>query len=257
MTAAAVTSSIASGSGTIQGADAQKQVTTYILSRPRRLVHTAGMPKKPVVTPRKAPTQERARATVDAILRAAARLLVKDGWHRLTTNRIAERAGVNIASLYQYFPNKEAIVVELQRRHVTAGRAEVERVLASLPKASPRARLRAGIEANVALHLVEPELHRALSELMPQLVKRKSVRLDADHHADAERMLREAGFDHPNNERVAWVVSTVMHAVTHEGVRERLDDMRSGALADELVILVERYLSAPRKTPTAVRKRPS
>jgi len=206
---------------------------------------------KPAVAKRKAPTQERARATVAAILHAAARLLVKDGWNHLTTNRIAARAGVNIASLYQYFPNKEAIVVELQRRHVAAGRAEIDRVLAAAPatgRTSARAKLRAGIEAGIAVHLFEPELHRALSELMPHLVKRKSLRLDDNQHADAERMLRDAGFEHDNLELVAWVVSTALHAVTHEGVRERLADVRSGALADELVILVERYLSAKRPT---------
>ncbi|MGC0013988.1 TetR/AcrR family transcriptional regulator, partial [Ralstonia pseudosolanacearum] len=55
------------------------------------------------VKPRKLPTQERSRATVDAIMQAATYILVKFGWERLTTNAIAERAGVNIGSLYQYF----------------------------------------------------------------------------------------------------------------------------------------------------------
>ena len=64
--------------------------------------------------PRKLPRQDRSRATVDAILEAAARVLVKEGFERTTTNRVAEAAGVSVGSLYQYFPNKEAILFRLQ-----------------------------------------------------------------------------------------------------------------------------------------------
>ncbi len=60
--------------------------------------------------PRKRPKQERARQSVAAIEQACLKILEQEGPERLTTNRIAEVAGVNIASLYQYFPNKEAIV---------------------------------------------------------------------------------------------------------------------------------------------------
>jgi len=59
---------------------------------------------------RKTPRQDRSRATFEALLDATADILVRHGYAKLTTNRIADRAGVNIASLYQYFPGKEAIV---------------------------------------------------------------------------------------------------------------------------------------------------
>lgn len=58
---------------------------------------------------RKAPRQTRARQTVDFILDAAAYILAERGLDGFTTNHIAERAGVNISSLYQYFPNKLVI----------------------------------------------------------------------------------------------------------------------------------------------------
>lgn len=67
-------------------------------------------------TPRKAPRQARAAATIDVILQGAAHILRRDGLGGLTTNHIAERAGVSIGSLYQYFPGKEAILAELIRR---------------------------------------------------------------------------------------------------------------------------------------------
>jgi AcrR family transcriptional regulator len=62
---------------------------------------------------RRKPKQDRSRATSDFILQAALELISQDGYANLTTNNIAERAGVNIASLYRYFPNKEAVVTTL------------------------------------------------------------------------------------------------------------------------------------------------
>ena len=59
---------------------------------------------------RRTPKQERARATVDAILEATAQLLVAEGTGRVSTNRIAKRAGVSVGTLYQYFPDKNAII---------------------------------------------------------------------------------------------------------------------------------------------------
>lgn len=66
--------------------------------------------------PRKKPTQERSTATVDAIVEAAIRILRRDGWAGLTTTRVAHVAGVSVGSLYQYFPNRAAIAVEIVRR---------------------------------------------------------------------------------------------------------------------------------------------
>src|SRR5688572_32794194 len=114
---------------------------------------------------RRKPTQPRSRATVEAILQAAAYILVEEGWQALTTNRIAERAGVNIASLYQYFPNKEAIVAELQRRHVQQARAEFPRALPDLAaRRSLRELLATMIEAGVREHRVAPALHKVFTE---------------------------------------------------------------------------------------------
>src|SRR5215813_10517598 len=67
--------------------------------------------------PRKSASQERSRATVEALLDATARVLVREGYDRASTNRIAAKAGVSVGSLYQYFPNKEALVAALVARH--------------------------------------------------------------------------------------------------------------------------------------------
>jgi AcrR family transcriptional regulator len=68
---------------------------------------------------RRSPKQARSRATWDAIVEAAAQILERQGPNGVTTNSVAERAGVSIGTLYQYFPDKEAILVAAARRELT------------------------------------------------------------------------------------------------------------------------------------------
>lgn len=87
--------------------------------------------KRRDLAPKKRPTQERSQATFDAIVQAATWLLPRLGYAGTTTNHVAERAGVNIASLYEYFPGKDAIVAQVAERLV-------ERVLQALEQGAPR-----------------------------------------------------------------------------------------------------------------------
>lgn len=66
---------------------------------------------------RKRPVQERAQATVDAVLEATLQVLKKDGYLALTTTQVAKRAGVSVGTLYQYFPDKASLVVALKLRY--------------------------------------------------------------------------------------------------------------------------------------------
>ncbi len=69
--------------------------------------------QKRKITPRKAPTQERSKQKVNQILEATKQLLATDGLEKLTNNHIAKAAGMSVGSLYQYFPNKQAIIYRL------------------------------------------------------------------------------------------------------------------------------------------------
>jgi AcrR family transcriptional regulator len=75
-------------------------------------------PQTADLAPRKRPSQARSQATFDALVDACTGLLAERGYARTTTNHVAERAGVNIASLYEYFPGKDAIVAEVADRLV-------------------------------------------------------------------------------------------------------------------------------------------
>jgi len=84
-----------------------------------------------IVPKRKLPMQARAKQTVEVILETATQILSRCGGDRLTTNRIAERAGVSIGTLYQYFPNKDAILFALIERRCADGEARITAALAS------------------------------------------------------------------------------------------------------------------------------
>jgi len=121
------------------------------------------------VTPRKHPIQKRSRETVEVILEAATQVFILMGYSAGTTNHIAERAGVSIGSLYQYFPNKDAILVSLAERHLTDSENEIVRMLDSFLKGNAGIDRLIGkmIEAMLDIHLKAPELHRMLFEEAP------------------------------------------------------------------------------------------
>ena len=111
------------------------------------------------LSPRKAPSQARSAQTVDLILMAAGDVLERHGFDGYTTNAIAERAGVSIGSLYQYFPGKDAITVALIER--TSG-GLVEEMRGALQQQDPHAALRAAIAVAVRHQLLRPRLSRLL-----------------------------------------------------------------------------------------------
>jgi AcrR family transcriptional regulator len=78
------------------------------------------LPQHPqaVLEPRKSPVQARSAASVDAILEATTQVLLRVGKERLTTTRVALRAGVSVGTLYQYFPNKSALLQAALKRHL-------------------------------------------------------------------------------------------------------------------------------------------
>jgi len=133
---------------------------------------------------RRAPTQQRSRATFDAIVEAAARVLAARGWAKFTTNEVARVAGASIGSLYQYFPDKLALVESVRTRHLDA-------VLALLPLpctsdfATPLAtRVARVIDGIVDVHAGNQRLHRVMLEEVP-LAKQAS-----DHAFEAEYLRR-------------------------------------------------------------------
>jgi AcrR family transcriptional regulator len=112
--------------------------------------------------PRKLPRQERARVTVEAILDAATRIFAERGYAGTTTNDVATTAGISIGSLYQYYPNKDAIIADLQARHVIQVRDAVVAAITSTQTASLDDAIRAIVRAEMDVHLASPRFNRLL-----------------------------------------------------------------------------------------------
>src|SRR5260370_28955905 len=159
-------------------------------------------------SPRKSPRQERSRATVEAILEAATAILIRQGAGRLTSNRIAERPGVNIASLYQSFPGKQAISAELRRRHGAERRAAVGEVLIERRGDSLESTLRAMVSMGVAAHAVNPELQRIFSEELPPLRYADIAAADAPLFAEFRTWLTRSATGIRDHERAMWLLAT-------------------------------------------------
>jgi len=127
------------------------------------------------INPRKSASQERSRLTVDALLEATARILIREGFDKASTNRIAEVAGVSVGSLYQYFPGKEALVAALIDRHNQEIMRLVKGELAEAMNLPLEQAVRKLIMVAVKAHRIDPRLHRVLAEQIPRVGRLEKV----------------------------------------------------------------------------------
>ena len=120
----------------------------------------------PRITTRKQPKQARSAELVTAVLEAAAQVLAEVGAQRFTTARVADRAGVSVGSLYQYFPNKAAILFRLQEEEWRDTAALLSGILLDQAQAPPH-RLRAAVHAFVRSECAEAAMRTALGDAAP------------------------------------------------------------------------------------------
>jgi AcrR family transcriptional regulator len=123
-------------------------------------------PKKPIIAARKQPLQVRSTQLVADILEAAVRVLVSEGAKSFTTARVAEKAGVSVGSLYQYFPNKEAILFQLQANEWQQTRELLEGILTNSDRL-PFDRLREMVRVFFQTEWAEADLRMALNDAAP------------------------------------------------------------------------------------------
>ncbi|UCR84726.1 TetR family transcriptional regulator [Pseudomonas chlororaphis] len=122
--------------------------------------------RTPQVSSRKAPKQARSTELVAAILEAATQVLAREGAQRFTTARVAEKAGVSIGSLYQYFPNKAAILFRLQSDEWQQTTQLLRSILEDLGKA-PLERLRILVQVFIQSECEEARMRVALNDAAP------------------------------------------------------------------------------------------
>ena len=118
---------------------------------------------------RRTPTQGRAHETVHVILEATAQVLVEDGYARLSTNRVAKRAGVSIGTLYQYFGDKDALVAELAQRVAEAQVTELLAHLGQIDDQPLEEAVRSLILGLFAAKRVKVDMSQALARQVPRV----------------------------------------------------------------------------------------
>ncbi|MCA6124431.1 TetR family transcriptional regulator [Bradyrhizobium sp. WSM 1704] len=122
--------------------------------------------RSPSISSRKQPQQARSTELVAAILDAAVQVLTKEGAQRFTTARVADKAGVSVGSLYQYFPNKAAILFRLQSDEWRQTTGLLRGILEDAGK-PPLERLRALVHAFIRSECEEAAMRVALSDAAP------------------------------------------------------------------------------------------
>ena len=199
-----------------------------------------------VLEPRKSPVQARSTASVDAILEATIQVLLQVGKERLTTTKVAMRAGVSVGTLYQYFPNKSALLRAVLKRHMVEVTGTVERVCREQNGGTPRQMVTALITAflqakmrnaktSVALYSVSSDVDGA------KIVQQMSARSDKA----IVRMLASASKPLANDVRiVASVIQGAMAGVSKRLLESGAPEKQFEALQRELILFACTYLDA-------------
>lgn len=206
------------------------------------------MPQRPQVLlePRKSPVQARSVASVDAILDATIQVLLKVGKERLTTTRVALRAGVSVGTLYQYFPNKKALLQAVLRRHLVEVADAVEQVCKQQQGNTLRQMASSLITAFLAAKMRDAKTSVALY----------SVSSDVD----GAKIVQQTGVR--SNQAIVGMLTTAREPLTKDpqlvasmlqgamvGVSRRLLESTAAeknvhALRQELIFFVSSYLTA-------------
>ena len=206
------------------------------------------MARKLNTNPRKSASQQRSLLTVNTIVEATARVLMKEGYDRASTNKIAAVAGVSIGSLYQYFPSKEALVAAVSERHSQEVLQLMHNALAKVATLPIEAAAREFVSAAIEGHRVNPKLHRVLAEQIPRIGRLENVEaINREVHAlirgylDAHR----DEVDVADLDLAAFICVTTVEALTHTAVLHRPDiltDEKAAKFVEEITDLVVRYL---------------
>ena len=214
-------------------------------ARNTRIRDARTMPRKNDVTPRKEPTQGRSKFTVDSILGAAAQILGNLGFDSATTNRIAERAGISIGSLYQYFPNKESLAGALIDRKLEEHAARFEKRLAEVRDHPPRKMIEEMVREIVPLYLDNRKLMRVLATQIPRIDRIPSVmrvRRRVCEILATELRARSKEIQNSDPEMAAFVIINGIMGIIQTTIYDESLDLDQDRLCREIVLMVEGYL---------------
>jgi len=192
---------------------------------------------------KKMPKQGRSNATVDAILEASTQLLISKGYHAVTTNGIAEKAGVSIGSVYEYFPGKEAIFAEVRRREE---RRLFELLLAKPRPETVRDMLHLHVSSYLQLVKSKLELHTALVRDLPQFATLHAREANISHYLDLSNEFFSTRRDElrptADSEIITELMVRVLRSTINDYALNAPEKLVRPEFAHELLSMLERYL---------------
>nr|WP_240972425.1 TetR/AcrR family transcriptional regulator [Nonomuraea sp. FMUSA5-5] len=179
-------------------------------------------------------------------MEAAAQVFTEYGYAAGTTNRIAEYAGVSIGSLYQYYPNKDAILLELMLAHLDSGEEEAARRQTGELPGTAEGLMRLFVQAAIANHLEDPRLLRVMVEQAPRSPEllQRVYQFKNERNAHTRDLLRRYPEVRVSDlETAARIINATIELVVHQVVAEH-EPIDLQRLEDELVAMFTRYLTA-------------
>jgi AcrR family transcriptional regulator len=204
------------------------------------------LPSVVLLEPRKSPVQARSAASVDAVLEATIQVLLSVGKERLTTTRVAARAGVSVGTLYQYFPNKSALMQAVLKRHLEQVAEAVERVCReqegnSLTQIGP-ALINAFLDAKMKDPKTSVAFYAVSSDVdgvkIVQRVRVRTNRAIVGVLAGAREPLRK------DPQVVASMLQSAMFGVSRRLLESSTPEKELKTMREELIYLVSTYLEA-------------
>ncbi len=191
----------------------------------------------------RAPSTDAGGAIVESILIAAEHVLERGGLEHFTTNHVAERAGVSVGSLYQYFPNKHAVLAELARRLERRTEAALSTLLETSTDLALDEVVRRVVDALCTGIGGLSFRHALLAEVPGEWTRETSRNVDQAMRARVRELLAtRSDIRGGDPEVMAWVVSHVVEALIESAVRDQPGLLESPVFRAELVTLVTRYL---------------
>ena len=195
--------------------------------------------------PRKLPQQQRAQLTVNTILDATAHILIERGFAKTNTNIVAERAGVSIGSLYQYFPNKESLIKALYQRHKKRMQSIIFNAMKKPIQLNDHHSIFLLIDAIVKAHLIEPALHLRFDEI-------KNIddwsKIGEDDMNSMQTLLEqllqnqtEQSIQH-NYKLIAFMLTRTVHTLVHAIVFELPTNNSMNEMIEEVICIINGYL---------------
>lgn len=199
------------------------------------------------LTPRKIPSQERSRKTVAAIYQAAAQVFSRHGYADTTTDQIAERAGVSIGTLYQYFPSKEAISLGLWEKHLKEIKDAAQKIFLDIRQ---RGSIDRSIAPSVIRVILEHNLYdRAQHKLFigniswPEAIIQKRMELRLTIKKDIEGILSSSANIRIKNYKIAaHIIWETIGDLIHDYILYQDDQMKQEEFINELADMLNRYI---------------